>query len=159
MQIKVNLRLLEKKPALLEGEVAFEELAPGVEDELIHVAKPVSYWLEAQRQPQGVHVAGRLETVLRCECARCLQSFDLPLVLDAFEALGVTEGEEALVRDGDFADLTPLVREEILLALPTHPLCKVDCHGLPQKQDAREGHFSASPSSSPVWGPLDQLKL
>jgi uncharacterized protein len=159
MLIKVNLRLLEKKPALLEGEVDFSELAPGIKDELIRLTGPVKYWLTVEKQAQGVHVQGRLGAEVQCDCARCLNSFDFPLELADFIALGVLEGEEALIRDGDFADLTPLVREEILLALPTHPLCRPDCRGLQQKNDARDNRLDASPSSGLVWGALDKLKL
>ena len=159
MLIKVNLKLLEKKPALLDGEVPFGDLAPDFKDELVRVKAPVVYHLEVEEEPQGVHVVGRLETTLDCGCVRCLQNFDFPLVLEGLDTLGVFEGEDALVRDGDFADLTPMVREEILLALPTHPLCKDDCRGLQQTTDARDNRFSVSPSSDPVWGPLDNLKL
>jgi DUF177 domain-containing protein len=32
--------------------------------------------------------------------------------------------------DGEEVDLTPLIREQTLLALPTRPLCREDCRGL-----------------------------
>jgi uncharacterized protein len=32
--------------------------------------------------------------------------------------------------EGDQVDLSPLVREQIILALPTRPLCRDNCKGL-----------------------------
>ena len=46
---------------------------------------------------------------------------DLPLV-----------GEEKVAVDNDCVDLTPYLREDILLAFPQHPLCEPDCRGLPK---------------------------
>ena len=57
-------------------------------------------------------------------------------------------------------DLTPLVREDILLALPAHPHCdwsgeKTCRHALRQ----RRPEFEESSEHSEVWGALDQLKI
>ena len=105
-------------------------------------------------------VTGDLKITLGCTCARCLEAFPLDLGLPQFAALATFEGEEALPRDGDIADLTPLLREDIYLALPTNPLCSPDCRGLARKATARDSRLGVLPSdgSSP-WGALDRLKL
>ena len=36
--------------------------------------------------------------------------------------------------ENDCVDLTPFVREDILLEFPQHPLCKPDCGGLKTSQ-------------------------
>jgi uncharacterized protein len=40
------------------------------------------------------------------------------------------EDLEYSVYDGEEIDLTPFIREQMLLALPTRPLCSDDCRGL-----------------------------
>jgi uncharacterized protein len=123
------------------------------------MAHPVEYELTVESQAGGLLVTGTLATRLECECARCLRPFMLPVRLEAYTALAVLEGEEAVPREGDFADLTPVVREDILLSLPTHPLCGNDCRGLPAKADARDFHLGETSVPDPAWSALDKLKL
>ena len=76
------------------------------------------------------------------ECSRCLRPvagtvrtrvrelFDAPTRVGA-KANGSTEGDEDIYPlSGDQADLEPLARDAILLALPQAPLCADDCAGL-----------------------------
>jgi uncharacterized metal-binding protein YceD (DUF177 family) len=68
------------------------------------------------------------------------------------------EGEDKITADNDSVDLTPYIREDMLLEFPQHPLCKPDCAGLKkkskvQKMDAPE---KLKPSA---WSELDKLKL
>jgi uncharacterized metal-binding protein YceD (DUF177 family) len=72
------------------------------------------------------------------------------------------EGEDKVEAQGDFVDLTPYVREDILLALPQHPLCEAECKGLPKGSAAKlkkvsgTGKFEEKPAA---WSELDKLKL
>ena len=73
-------------------------------------------------------------------CARCAEEFVTPstrgfryILVPRALANGSDERGDDLefsVYDGDEVDLTPLVQEQVLLALPTRPLCKEDCRGL-----------------------------
>lgn len=72
-------------------------------------------------------------------CARCLESYPLAVERDfTFVIKPVGQGAAPRVDEdlnlsfyaGDAVDLSPLVREAIMLALPTRPLCKEDCPGL-----------------------------
>jgi uncharacterized metal-binding protein YceD (DUF177 family) len=54
-------------------------------------------------------------------------------------------------------DLTPFVREDILLGFPQHPLCKPDCGGLKKNQAQKTG--GRDKSESAAWAELDKLKL
>ena len=75
-------------------------------------------------------------------CARCLEEYDFPLdrrfsfVLTPRAAAGVASGKlsveelELSTYTGEEVDLTPLVYEETILALPTRPLCAESCQGL-----------------------------
>lgn len=122
--------------------------------------QPLRYVLDVERQPDGLLITGSLGTTVACECARCLRPFRLPVELDEFTELAPLTGEEAIPIDGDFGDLTPLLREDIYLGLPANPLCSPECRGLPEKASARDSRLEGSPSEGPSpWAALDQLKL
>lgn len=159
--LTINLRHLAKKDLELKGEISADELGLNQLDELVKVPEPVRYELEVQEMDQGVLVTGRITAQLRCECARCLKAFNLPLDLEDFAVQLSLEGEEAVVPDGDFVDLTPYLREDIVLAFPQHPLCEPGCAGLqkerPSESKAQPGQESLTTSSA--WAALNKLKL
>lgn len=95
------------------------------------------------RQDDDVFLTGTLSGSLECTCARCLEPARLHLKLQ----IHVTFVEKADERDddededdeddvdvahfeGDEVDLSPELREQILLAMPINPLCKETCAGL-----------------------------
>ncbi len=159
MSLKVNLRLLEKESIQLDGDILGSELAPDFHDELMRLSHPVEYELTVDRQSESLLVTGSLRTHVDCECSRCLKSFVLPVQLDEFSVLSPLEGEDALPVDGDFADLTPSIREDILLSLPTNPLCGPDCRGLKPKGQSRELQVREQAEPNKAWSALDNLKL
>ena len=159
MLLKVNLRLLEKESIQLDGDILGSELAPDFHDELMRLSHPVEYELTVDRQSESLLVTGSLRTHVDCECSRCLKSFVLSVQLDEFSVLSPLEGEDALPVDGDFADLTPSLREDILLSLPTNPLCGPDCRGLKPKGQSRELQVREQAEPNSAWSALDNLKL
>jgi uncharacterized protein len=159
MSLKVNLRLLEKESIQLDGDILGSELAPDFHDELMRLSHPVEYELTVDRQSESLLVTGSLRTHVDCECSRCLKSFVLSVQLDEFSVLSPLEGEDALPVDGDFADLTPSLREDILLSLPTNPLCGPDCRGLKPKGQSRELQVREQAEPNSAWSALDNLKL
>lgn len=164
MPLKVNIRLLQDESAHLEGTLPVEEAAEGHQDELVRFLGPLRYDLEVARQGQELTVLGRLEADLECDCGRCLKTFRDVLDVPGFAALLPLEGEDAVKLDGDFADLTPYLREDTLLALPTNPLCTPECRGLATKATARDSRLEKEtgsgqgPGRNP-WEALDKLKL
>ncbi|MCD6288943.1 MAG: DUF177 domain-containing protein [Anaerolineae bacterium] len=95
------------------------------------------------RTGTGVLVTGHLVTRVELVCSRCLTPFEAPLAIDVEEEFRPTvdvitgrhlvmeEEDEALwIDDHHVLDLTEVVRQDLLLALPLHPLCKEDCAGL-----------------------------
>jgi uncharacterized metal-binding protein YceD (DUF177 family) len=99
---------------------------------------------------------------LLCLCVRCLKPFEFPLKLDKWTQLLPLAGEEKVSVVNDCVDLTPFMREDILLEFPQHPLCKADCSGLPKtligKVKKPSGAGQAKAQSS-AWAALDKLKL
>ena len=86
------------------------------------------------RTGKGLLVQVKMHALIMNECVRCLQDFPLPLDIEftelyAFSADAKTDSELILPESGQI-DLRPLVREEMLLAVPINPLCDPECKGL-----------------------------
>ena len=162
MPLAVNLRHLEAHNIELKGELPVEELDLGVQDEVIQVRQPLQYELEAQKVEDGVLVQGHLHLTVDCECVRCLKSFQYPLDLREWACLLPLKGEESVPVVNDCVDLTPAVREDILLELPQHPLCDRECGGLPKVSAARTKNKNSAgknETASSAWAELNKLKL
>ena len=162
MPLAVNLRHLEAHDIELKGELPVEELDLGVHDEVVQVRQPLKYELEAQKVEDGVLVQGHLHLTVDCECVRCLKSFQYPLDLRGWACLLPLTGEESAPVVNDCVDLTPAVREDILLELPQHPLCDRECGGLPKVSVTRTKNKNSAgknETGSSAWAELNKLKL
>ena len=157
MSLKVNLRHLEEEGIRLKGELPVAALDLGVNDDLVHAEKPLRYDLSVELLHDAVLATGSLVLPLDCECARCLKKFKTELKLTGWAAHLPLEGEDKVAVENDCVDLTPFVREDILLDFPQHPLCRPDCAGLKSKT-ARQAE-AAEKTASDAWAKLDKLKL
>ena len=78
----------------------------------------------------------QFETTARLECRRCLVAVELPvsesrgLILAADDETPEGEGCYAIPPRATVVDLTDVVREEMLLAVPRFVECRPDCRGL-----------------------------
>lgn len=163
MALKVNLRHLETKDLELEGELALEELDLDVKDEVIRLEQPLWYALTVSKMEEALLVKGRLELPLSCECVRCLKRFEDQLVLDPWAVHLPLAGEDATPVNNDCVDLTPFIREDILLDFPQHPLCAEDCRGLTADKAGDQRPEVEKPESaqaeSSAWSELNKLKF
>lgn len=161
MSLNVNLRHLEKKALHLQGERPASGLDVDDIDELIHMIGPVQFDLWVEKLRQSVLVRGQLRFHLQCQCARCLARFRKPIEITDWSCTLLLDGEDKVTVENDCVDLTPFIREDILLAFPQHPLCKTECSGLPfasqEHQKVSEANASGAPSSA--WDELDKLKF
>jgi uncharacterized protein len=161
MALIINLRHLDGQDLHLEGEIPAEELDLGEIDELMRPASGLKYDIEVERHERGLLLQGRLSLSLECECARCLGPFRHELTLPDWCTLLAWEGEEAVRVRNDCVDLTPYLREDMVLALPQRPLCKAECGGL-QVQSADDPGLTRetrAEEASPAWAMLNNLKL
>ncbi len=115
----------------------------------------VSYDLIARRIGPELVVSGSLSARVRFVCSRCGDAFETEVKEPEFTF-------DADVQSGvEFVDLTPDMRESILLALPAHPVCRFECRGLCPRcgiNRNRESCRCKPPSDNP-WGALDCLSL
>jgi uncharacterized protein len=131
-------------------------------DEMISFGAFLKYDFEIERQDNAFFAQGSLEIPIHCECVRCLKRFEKSLILSPWSCFLPLEGEEKVLVINDSVDLTPYLREDIVLALPQHPLCDPDCGGLKpvqQPDDIRSTRRVGEESSNPRWSDLDKLKL
>jgi uncharacterized protein len=155
--LSVNLRHLEAHEIHLEGELPAAGLDFDLRDEMVCAEQPLRYDLTVEKLDDALLVTGSLELILDCECVRCLKSFKHKLVLEDWACHLPLTGEENVSVNDDCVDLTPFVREDMLLGFPQHPLCKPDCGGLNKSQTSKVGGKDKSGSSA--WVDLDKLKL
>ena len=162
MPLTVNLRHLEAHNVQLEGELPAEELDIDTRDEMLQLNHPLHYHLEAQKVEDGVLVQGRLRIDLDCKCVRCLEPFRYELTLTHWSTLLPLVGEDAVPISNDCIDLTPILREDILLEFPPHPVCDPECRGLPQISSGKpkpEAAPAENEPSSSAWAELNKLKF
>jgi uncharacterized protein len=158
----INLRHLERHELALDGELTAEDLEMTGFDELMHLNRPLAYELTAARLEDGLLVQGRLWLELDCECGRCLKPFRQEFELAEWACHLPLAGEESVPINNDCVDLTPYVREDILLELPQRPLCKPDCTGLPKTKAGKPDKNALSGQSEAektAWAELNKLKF
>ncbi len=160
MPLILNLRLLQKEPLELSGELPAADLDLVREDEAIRLNHPLEYDLTATDLEDAVLVQGELRLPLDCECVRCLKRFTQEVEVFEFAVHLPLSGEDAVPVADDCVDLTPFLREDILLTLPQHPLCKPDCRGLSQfAAGGASGQTSQTNAGASAWAALNKLKL
>lgn len=160
MPLIVNLRHLEEHDVTLCGELPLAELDLDPRDEMIRVLQPLRHDLEVQLLDRSLLVRGSLRLTLTCQCVRCLKPFERELELNPWTRHLPLEGEESVPLANDCADLTPCVREDILLEFPRHPLCRPGCPGLEKMKTGAAKKTDGKDQMAPsAWAELDKLKL
>jgi len=159
MALLVNIQELEDHDVSLEGTVPADELSIDIGDRAIQPTQSLKYALEFQLMSDAILARGRLEYDLNCVCVRCMEPFEFPLRFDDWICHVPTEGEEAAPLVKGCVDLTPYIREDMLLAFPQHPLCRENCPGLPTKDSKKSEESLDRDDSSSPWDRLNQLKL
>lgn len=95
-------------------------------------------------ETQGIQVSGEGHGTFSLECVRCLEGIQANFSIEFFGKF-IAESErrpQKLSKDqeGEADDPFPiidhqldvgdLIREQVILAVPSHPLCKTNCQGL-----------------------------
>ena len=134
---------------LAAGKVSVQgSFEPGLIDftaENLQQAGSMDWSAAAERAGSEVRVTGSLKTNIELPCSRCLEvarcevtkPFDLyfrqrdELMFDEDEEVELDDKEtRTAFFTGTKLAISEILREQLLLALPMKPLCKVDCKGL-----------------------------
>jgi uncharacterized protein len=113
---------------------------------------------------EGLLVSGQVRASAVGECVRCLDPVEVDVELDvqelfAYPDASAAEDEDVRHLEDDLIDLTEVLRDAIVLALPFQPVCRDDCPGLCVECGARladdptHGHDVVDPR----WAALQDL--
>lgn len=136
----LDTRELPRRPGAMR---AVDRSVPAPESlglELIGVPAGATLDLDLRMESvtEGVLVSGTVTGPVEGECGRCLGAIDDTLVVSIQELYAyehsttdeTTDEDEVGRLQGDLIDLEPVVRDAVVLALPTNPLCRAECPGL-----------------------------
>ncbi|MBI3941931.1 MAG: DUF177 domain-containing protein [Chloroflexi bacterium] len=140
----------------------------------IHPLSNLTGHIRMVRTADGILVTGQLKVALEMECVRCLEPVAVPVKFEVEEefvptidletgaALPIADGQDEalLIDERHMLDLGEIFRQDILLAMPTHPLCRTDCKGLCVTcgQNLNEGSCDChEEQADPRWEALRDL--
>lgn len=136
----IDVTRLDPEGEELEGEVGAVDL----DEEFVHTVGGVRYRLSAQVFGTELLVRGSLAQDFSLVCSRCGKDFDDTVAVDDFTV------SHAIDEKNPEVDLTEDVRESIILALPTYPVCDDACLGIEQKTEM---------PADERWSALEKLKV
>ena len=137
-KLVVDASRLDPEGEELVGEVVCVDL----DEPFVKAFGGVRYALFAQAFGNELLVRGSLAQDFDLVCSRCGKDFDDTVKVDDFTQSYEISDEKPEV------DLTADVRESIILALPSYPVCRESCPGVEQKE--------AAPADD-RWNALDNL--
>jgi uncharacterized protein len=143
-------------------------------DEGVKLTAPATVNGRIRLAGNEVFVNGHVDTRTQVECDRCLKTIELPVNADfeleyitgneyeSSEVAELTEAEMSVsVFDGHALDVDEIVKEQILLAVPTRMLCREDCKGICPEcgTDRNTGECNCETKEiDPRWAALKNLK-
>lgn len=136
--MKLDLTEIALNPGKRKDYIIDEE-GLGSIDEVISEA-PIKGVLKFTNTHGLIYAKGNFTTTVKLQCGRCLEYFDFPISKDIEEIFPIVTGEieeDNYLDDVDFPvfenyilDLGELIRQYILVEVPTQPLCIESCKGL-----------------------------
>lgn len=162
--LRVDLGALSDGPVLVAGSIEPGAQIFGSLD--VRVVEPVEVRGRlSDAGPSHYLFQGNLETRVEAACRRCLR--DVAIEID--EQLTVVFTEDPMTDDpaayviasqAGKIEMDDMVREQIILAVPSYPECRADCRGLCATcgKDLNEGLCDCQPEPDPRWAALDALK-
>ena len=146
--MKVHLKQIPTQGLHLEGEeeCPIQEL----ESEGIRCAGRLHYAIDVGVAGGGLWANGSLSQPVELRCVSCLENFVHEIRVPAFAVHTELHGPETV-------DLTPFVREDILLNLPAHPHCDRDGGQVCKGKQVETAEQETKRRSD--WSALDKLKL
>ncbi|MCW2278411.1 YceD family protein [Heliophilum fasciatum] len=147
--------------------------APDLEPDFRY-RQPIAVTGQVLRQERGYRFQGEMTVSLEATCHRCLCPVEstLAVPVDATFLLSSEAPDEETEEDEDFLwypletertlDLTPALRDALMLALPMKVLCRDDCPGLCPRCGTSLAHGScdcAQDADDPRMAPLRALLM
>jgi uncharacterized metal-binding protein YceD (DUF177 family) len=146
--VKVHLKQIPPEGLHLDG----DEECPIVELETegIRCAGPLRYNIDLGVTNGALWASGTLSQAVELRCVACLEKFEHQIRVPAFGMHIELDGPETV-------DLTPFMREDLLLNLPAHPHCDRDAGRVCKPKQIETSEQDTKPKLD--WSALDKLKL
>lgn len=124
-----------------QGRVRCDVDAPVPHGAGVEFVGPVTGYVELENADSLVTARGRLRATAVLQCSRCLADHVVELDIEVNEQCSLTQIDEPVtpkagpdepipLLSGDLVDLTELVRQVLVLHVPSRSLCRPDCAGL-----------------------------
>jgi uncharacterized metal-binding protein YceD (DUF177 family) len=151
--VKIHLKQIPPEGLHLEGEE--DCLIRELESEDVRCAGPMRYSIDLGVAEGALWVNGSLKQPVELSCVACLEKFVHEIRIPSFALHTELHGPETV-------DLSPFMREDILLNLPAHPRC--DREGGRTCIAAKTGEADLTKEQREAkrehdWGELNKLKL
>ena len=112
-----------------EGEVEIQLIHYNQED--ITVNTPIKVKALITNTGDNLEIIGHIQADMILKCSRCLKDFNYVFNTDFEEEISnKVDAEDVIHFEGDTVDLTDIVVNNLLLALPMKFLCSEECKGL-----------------------------
>jgi len=150
--LTIDVARLDRDGEAVEG--VLDDAVLDLHDEYLRPFAGIRYRLFVQLVGRELLARGELEQDFEAVCSRCGGDFDFTVTVPDF--LVSLETDEKT----EFADLTDELRQSIILALPTYPVCRADCRGLCPTcgKNLNEGPCTCvHEERDGRWGALDAL--
>ena len=147
--MKIHLKQIPPRGLHLDG----DEDCPihDLETEgIIRCAGPLHYDIDVGIAGGALWARGSLSQPVELSCVSCLKKFVHEIQVPEFAAHVELHGPETV-------DLTPLMREDLMLNLPAHPRCDKDGHHVCKARPPVTVEEDTKRKSD--WSALDKLKL
>ena len=151
----INTTACRKRPLRLQGTLPTRELDLDL-DPFMQPNTKLHYDLTVECAEEELLVRGNLNLKIKCLCARCGVWFKDVLTVDQFVRSFDLGGTDTVI------DLTPELREDIILSFPSNWICRAECQGLCHvcgvnlNTDACRCHNQTQAAPN-VWAALDTL--
>lgn len=151
--MKIHLKQIPAEGLHLEGDENCP--IPELNAEGIRCVAPLYYNIDVGLSDGSLWANGSLKQPVELSCVSCLEKFIYEINVPAFALHAELHGPETV-------DLTPFMREDVLLNLPAHPRCDREggrvCKAASHVQSRAETE-AAERKREADWQALDKLKL
>ncbi|MCX7990044.1 MAG: YceD family protein [Aquificaceae bacterium] len=143
--VKLNLKEIFKTKNRFTGSYRFKPEDIGLPPDLGELKEPLEVYVEITKEKGGYRVHMEIEGSVVLQCSRCLTLYQKdiskeesiriePYPTREVMYLKPSELDVSFYEDEEAFDLTGLIREQIILSIPTKPLCSPECTPQPASE-------------------------
>jgi uncharacterized protein len=171
--VAMRIELVDLEKGKTEFEHVYQPAELDLGDERASLCGPASVSGKIRQVSSEVFVDGHVKTCVQVDCDRCLKPIQLPVESEfSLEYISGSEYESTLtaeltedlmavsVFDGESIDVDEIVKEQVLLLVPSRSLCTEDCMGFCSTcgADKNSGECNCSNVEiDPRWAGLKDL--